>query len=167
MQVSTNQVVRKTQFAALKGCTPAYISKLIAEGKLTPPALTADGRILVAEAFRQLGQQADPAHAPAVEPVEPELAGNATYADLKVQNERERLRRQQRENELAEGKLCYVADVERAAQTAATETRSRVMEVPGRVADDIASVAGDVRKIETILTEALRVALTPSSPDVR
>jgi len=40
-------VVNKQTYAAHRGCSPAYVSKLIAQGKLAAPALRADGKIVV------------------------------------------------------------------------------------------------------------------------
>ncbi len=40
-------IVNKSGYAAHRKCSPAYISKLIGQGRLTAPALRADGKIVV------------------------------------------------------------------------------------------------------------------------
>lgn len=48
-------VVSKTGYAAHRGCSPAYISKLVRLGKIAAPALMADGRINIILADQMLG----------------------------------------------------------------------------------------------------------------
>lgn len=48
-------VVSKKDYAAHRGCSAAYVSKLIRLGKLAAPALMADGRINVTLADQMLG----------------------------------------------------------------------------------------------------------------
>lgn len=47
--------VSKTRYADHRGCSPAYVSKLIRNGRLAPPALLADGRVNVILADQMLG----------------------------------------------------------------------------------------------------------------
>lgn len=48
-------VVTKSGYAEHRGCSPAYISKLIRQGKLAAPALMPDGKINVVLADQMLG----------------------------------------------------------------------------------------------------------------
>lgn len=54
------EIVTKTQFARLLGVNPAAVSNYIRRGRLTAPALRADGRVDVAAARAQLGRTLDP-----------------------------------------------------------------------------------------------------------
>jgi hypothetical protein len=58
---AVRQIVRKSAYASHRGCSPAYVSKLIREGKLTSPAITPDDLIDVALADAQLSAMSDPA----------------------------------------------------------------------------------------------------------
>jgi hypothetical protein len=52
---ATPGVVSKSGYAEHRGCSPAYVSKLIRLGRLAPPALLADGRVNIALADQMLG----------------------------------------------------------------------------------------------------------------
>lgn len=54
------ETVPQAAYAALRGVSKQYIGKLIAQGKLTAPAVTPDRKIVIAEADRQLAAQRDP-----------------------------------------------------------------------------------------------------------
>jgi hypothetical protein len=84
----------KKGYAEHRGCSPAYVSKLIRLGKLAAPALTRDGMVDVALADAQLAGQADPARQAVAEPLplEPELPeasgpAAATFAASKARRE--------------------------------------------------------------------------------
>lgn len=51
-------VVSKSRYAEHRGCSAAYVSKLIREGRLAAPALMADGKVNVALADQMLGTAA-------------------------------------------------------------------------------------------------------------
>lgn len=53
-------IVPPATYATLRGVSRQYVHKLIRDGKLTPPAVTADRKIDIAEADRQLAAQRDP-----------------------------------------------------------------------------------------------------------
>ena len=50
----------QSAYASLVGCSRQYIHELIRDGKLVPPAVTPDKKIVVAEANRQPAAQRDP-----------------------------------------------------------------------------------------------------------
>lgn len=52
-------VVSKSAYALHRGCSPAYVSKLIKQGRLAAPALLSDGRINVVLADQMLGPPAN------------------------------------------------------------------------------------------------------------
>ncbi|UXQ89128.1 hypothetical protein [Synechococcus phage MinM1] len=52
---ATPGVVTKSRYAEHRGCSPAYVSKLIRLGRLAAPALLADGRVNIALADQMLG----------------------------------------------------------------------------------------------------------------
>lgn len=58
-------------YAALRNVSKQYIGKLIDQGKLVPPAVTADRQIVIAEADRQLLAQRDPSKGRHGRPAEP------------------------------------------------------------------------------------------------
>ena len=59
-------IVNKQTYAAHRKCSPAYVSKLIAQGKLSSPALRADGKIVVELADAMIA--GEPIVAPAQSP---------------------------------------------------------------------------------------------------
>lgn len=82
----------KAEYATHRGCSRAYVSKLIKQGRLAEPALMADGRINFVLADQMIGSaiEEEPAAAPA--------AGGPNYAV-------ERARREAADAEMAEIKL--------------------------------------------------------------
>src|SRR5688572_12278363 len=93
--VKATGVVSKSAYAQHRGCSPAYVSKLIKIGKLAAPALMPDGKINVILADQMLGA--------ATETAQPSLpteggAGGSNYSTA-------RAGREQAEAELARLKL--------------------------------------------------------------
>jgi hypothetical protein len=85
----------KAEYAAHRGCSRAYVSKLIREKKLDAPALMADGRVNFILADQLIGT---PSSADAESLFSASSAGTATFAE-------ERARREAAEATLAEIKL--------------------------------------------------------------
>lgn len=78
-------VVSKKAYAEHRGCSQAYVSKLIRLGKLAEPALLSDGRINVALADQMLGS---PAAAEAQSLLPPDTpAEGARYAESRARRE--------------------------------------------------------------------------------
>lgn len=108
-------VLTKSKYAKHRGCAPSYITKLIKDGKLAPPALRPDSRIDVAAADLMLGSPAAPLLQPSsLSPVSPD---QPVYAA-------ERARREAAEARLAEIKLATREGsiLDAAAVSAAAET---------------------------------------------
>ena len=80
---------------------PSTISNWIARGKLSGAALTADGRIVVAEANRQLGRNLNPIASSSRRKVEPP----STLAALRVRREKLAVERAEREAATERGQL--------------------------------------------------------------
>lgn len=85
----------KAEYAAHRGCSRAYVSKLIREGRLAEPALMVDGRVNFILADQLIGP---PSGAEAKSLFSPPSAGAPNFAE-------ERARREAAEAQLAEIKL--------------------------------------------------------------
>ena len=57
---SERLVLTKSAYAAARGRTPAWVSKMIVRGRLGPPAVLSDGRIDVAAADQMILDRCDP-----------------------------------------------------------------------------------------------------------
>lgn len=126
-----SEVISKGAFAIRLGKMPSAVSNWIARGKLAGAALTADGRISVEEALRQLRLNVDPgigrpstgdlstAAMPAAPPAAPEMsssepAGQQTLAQLRLARERLSLEAQERAAAIERGELVRAAEASRA-----------------------------------------------------
>lgn len=141
-------VVRKGEYAAHRGCSAAYVSKLIKLGKLAAPALLADGRINVILADQMLGA---PGGAEAESLVPVAVPGDPDAPVYSV----ERARREKAQAALAElqlqerqGRLLHADAVRGAAVAVFQRATARIadgfadlaielaqMTDPGRIAD--------------------------------
>lgn len=150
------RMMMKRDYAKHRGCSAPYISKLIRQGRLTPPALDIDsGMINVAEADRMLGDAVE-ADEPAAQTPRPSRSGNLTEA---------RTRDIEAKAELAEmevarrrGELLRRDAVATAAQSLFERVVAEVLGVPAAVSLDLASLT-DPAAIEDNLTAALKRAL--------
>lgn len=70
-------IVNKSGYAAHRKCSPAYISKLIGQGRLTAPALRADGKIVVELADAMLAGEAVQSEIPVPGPTPVRLESRA------------------------------------------------------------------------------------------
>ena len=145
-------VVSKKEYAEHRGCSAAYVSKLIRQGKLAAPALMADGTINVALADQMLGT------APLLEPEAPPPSGGPSYSA-------ERARREAAEAHLAELKLAQQrgetlsrSDVARATFDIFRTLRDTLQALPARHADELAAET-DPRLLAYRLREVLNGAL--------
>lgn len=165
------RIVTKADYARARGCSAAYVSKLIRLGKLTAPALLPNGRIDRLKADAQLASQQervyddDDAPPPVTVATTPGPAeDDDSLVELRKAVERERQRKLARENDEAEGQLIPREAVEREQETAARETRDAMLRVPHRVADRLAREA-DPAAIVAILRQAIEQALEDAVRD--
>lgn len=95
------------------GRQPSAVSKWLARGQLTGEAVTADGRINVAEADRQLGIVLDPGRGrPPEQDLLPRPPGDdATLAQLRIRKERLVVEARERAAAIERGELVRAADV--------------------------------------------------------
>lgn len=105
-----------TAYARRVGKAQSYISKLVAHGRIRPPALTADRKIIPRLADQQVAEGADPAKGPNGAPATLPASSEGTYA-----RERARLTSAQAER----------AEIELRARKGELIERSRVAGVMG------------------------------------
>jgi hypothetical protein len=70
-------IVNKSGYAAHRKVSPAYVSKLIAQGRLIAPALRADGKIVVELADKMLAGESTETHLPMLPPSGPRVESRA------------------------------------------------------------------------------------------
>lgn len=155
----TPRIVTKSAYAALRGCTPAYVSKLISQRKLRPPALTEFGQVDVALANAMLGAPAPQIQPGASAPPPPDDPKDAAYAEAR--RRREVANAEKAEVELAElnGRLVDRAAVEREIAEQISRLRDAMLMVPREIAAQCAAL-DDERAIEALATLAIKRALT-------
>jgi hypothetical protein len=145
-------VLSKKDFASYVGKKPNAVSMWIKRGKLTGASLTADGRIVVEEALRQLGDSVDPGrgnpHAetpvlpPAVsqEPLVFVPPPPGSLADIRLRTETRRLEEIERNAAIARGELIYAEAAERRwaekLEELITAMELFVLDLPGKVGLD-------------------------------
>lgn len=148
-------ILTKSEFAARHGRDPSVVSKWIARGLLSGAGLTADGRINVAEAERQLAARLDHSRsigklvaariaqpAPVVRPAA--AAALSEMEQLKLDGERRKARREIEEEEARRGR--YVL-----ADASDREQRREMMQFIGmieqRLPDLVARLGGGKAEI--------------------
>jgi hypothetical protein len=137
--------------------SPAAVTKWIASGKITRPALTGTGDIAVAEADRQLAAVADPARVrsadlPPAEDSPPDAGepiGDARYVDGKIALQRLELRRRTLDMDEREGRLINAGDVSTSQFDIARTVRDRFLTIPAKAPADL--VGKDEREMSVIL----------------
>lgn len=104
-----SEIVTKSEFAKRVGKLPSAVSNWIARGKLSGSALTADGRIVVDEALRQLDMTVDPgrgapppAMRPAADAAQPEPG---SLAALRIRRETLAIEQAERQAAIERGEL--------------------------------------------------------------
>lgn len=166
VQPDVPRILSKKDYAAWRGCSASYVSKLIREGKLAAPALRPDGKVdrgaadamilALRDPNRLRDEDADPI---AAEEAEAGEAGDAeSLVELRKAVAREQHRKIQRENDAAEGQLLERAAVEREQETAAREARDAMLRIPGQVADRLATMT-DPAEIRAFLATTIAAAL--------
>lgn len=148
--------VRKGDYAKHRGVSPAYISKLIREGKLTAPALQPDGRVNIALADLQLAGMADPARSAMADPSRGEMVGE--MADITVANEPGSFGGSAAPASFADARTRkMLADAE-AAEIALARTRGEVVD-RASVADAFQEIGSTVRGAMDVRRRELAAAL--------
>lgn len=147
--------MRKQEYAAHRGCSPPYISKLIRTGRLAAPALLDDGLINVALADQMLGD-GPLAEARGTDPEEggrpaSYTAARAREVDAKASLAEMELARRRKE-------MLHRDAVSMAAQGIFERAVAAVLKVPSDVSLDLATLT-DPAAIEDKLSGALKVAL--------
>ncbi|MCW3477354.1 hypothetical protein [Limobrevibacterium gyesilva] len=160
-------VVKKGSYAEHRGCSAAYISKLIRLGKLAPPAVTPDGLIDVALADAMLGPaspQLSAGRDPAPRPDPDGDADAEAYASSRARREATNAKRAELELAELEGRLVDRAAVQREVEEMVRSLRDRVLNVPRDIAASVATMT-DERAIEARITLALKAALTEAADE--
>lgn len=151
-------VVSSKDYAAHRGVSPAYISKLKKLGKLAEPAVLADGRINVTLADQMLGTSTlfEPPAAAEPSPSAP------NYAVERAR--REAAQRERQEIELAEKKklIRSARDVDRTTFDAFRQARDNLLAIAPRVAEDLAAETSP-RVVAHVLTQAITRVLSDLS----
>lgn len=114
-----SEIISKGAFAIRVGKMPSAVSNWIARGKLGGAALTADGRVVVDEALRQLGLSVDSGRGrpstgdliPA--PALPERDEPRSLAKVRLERETLQLEAQQRAAAIERGELVRADEVSR------------------------------------------------------
>ena len=113
--------VSKKRYAEHRGCSQAYISKLIRLGKLEAPALLPDGRINVALADQMMGTEPDAAEA---------TAGGPRYAQERARREAAQAERAEIELRQLKGELIERSAVAQTLGPWLRQLRDDVLGVP-------------------------------------
>lgn len=167
------------EYARHRGCAPSAVAKAIKEERITSN-LDEKGRPWIDPEVADIQWEkntraradsartvAPTAEAQGVDGVDPEKspsgpdsaapAGKTAYNDFRAQTEAENLRRQRRENDLAEGLLVERRKVDRAVFDAFRALRDQAMAVPQRAAPRCIGLS-DPRDIERVIDEEQRRA---------
>lgn len=139
----------KAAYARHRGVSRQSVGKMIETGRIGGAALARDGRIVVAEADRQLGPvtASDDAPPALAESKARKAAADARKAELAVAE--------------MEGRLIDKAATMRLVQQLAQGERDAILAWPARAAPILAADLGiDEHALHTALTESLRAHLT-------
>lgn len=148
-------ITSKSTFARHRGVSRQSVSKMIAAGRIGGAALTPDGRIVVAEADRQLGPVTSSEDAPPAlaESKARKAAADARRAELAVAE--------------MEGRLIDKAATLRTVQQLAQSERDAILAWPARAAPIIAAELGvDEHALHAALADSLRAHLTARATDL-
>lgn len=172
------QGMSKSEFAAHKGWSKPYVSKLAKQGRLV---LTADGKVDVAATEALLERTADPSKtgvadrhqrervergvtvhlAPAAPPLEPPPSGEDDEPDFqKARARREHFLARLAENESrkSDGELVEREKVEQAAFAAGRLLRDLLFGLPKQISAELSAIS-DPWEVERRLTAGLRRVL--------
>ncbi|MDQ1079704.1 hypothetical protein [Pseudoroseomonas cervicalis] len=154
-------VVSSKDYAAHRGVSAAYISKLKRLGKLAAPAVLPDGRINVALADQMLGDVQQLLEMAASEVAPRALSGPSYQAERAL---REAALREQEQIALAREKqqIRHAKEVDRDTFEAFRLTRDELLALPPRLAEDLAAESAP-RAITHMLNKALVAVLADLS----
>ncbi len=154
-------LVTKSDYARLRGCSPAYISKLLKSGRITE----VDGKIDVEAANSSLERHADPARAltrksPPTKPKgsPPEPVSGPSYASARAAHEAIKARMAKMEFDRRSGELVSVDKVKRQAARAGRVIRDAMLSIPDRISAVLA-VESDERRVHDLLDAEITAAL--------
>lgn len=149
-------VVSKSRYAQHRGCSPAYVSKLIRTGALAAPALLPDGKVNVTLADQMLGPPGGGSSGTPADmlpaPVNPQQAA-------RTERELHQARLARLKADEAEGRLLRRADVELRVFEIARRFRDELMAWPGAIAPALVRIT-DEREMEAALQRELENRLT-------
>lgn len=170
MSAAVQPVVTKSGYAAYRGCSPAYVSKLIREGRLAAPALLDNGRINIALADQLIGPPggttageapilASPPSA-ARHAAAPAATARLTEARAEAAATQQQLAqlRLQRER----GELIPAAGVAAETEDAFRQVRDLLLQGWHDIAEDCARLA-DATAIEATILRALKSRLAEAA----
>jgi hypothetical protein len=144
-------VVSKSRYAEHRGCSAAYISKLIREGRLAAPALLADGKVNVALADQMLGA--------AAQPDLPTTPAPAPFASHRADREAAQARLARLRADELEGQRLPRDRVELRTFDLVRRLRDELLAWPDGIAPRLATMTDD-RAIAELLTADLEEKLT-------
>lgn len=155
----------KSEFAKLIGKSKSAVSMMFARGTLSAAVMHGE-KIDVRAARMAIAAAKDPDRpGPPRAPLldfdgsDENSVENASLTAIRIDIAREKLRREQRENDEAEGVLVLAEEVRATAMTASRQIRDAIMGIPARIAGGIAACGGDEVKIQAALREAISDAL--------
>ena len=148
-------VVSKSRYAQHRGCSAAYISKLIRRGTLAAPALLPDGKINVLLADQMLGQST--ASGVGLDLV-PAAAAVPSAPSARSERELHQARLAKVKADEAEGRLLRRADVELRIFEVLRRLRDELLAMPASLAPTLARLT-DEREIEAHLNRELEARL--------
>lgn len=119
-------------FAAVIGKSRPYVSKLVAEGRIRPPALTAERKIIAHLAEQQIAETADPMRGASVRVVDSaSVAGSkARRAAADAERAEIEVRRARTEEQVRRGELLERAAVAAAIGPLLRDLRDQVLSTP-------------------------------------
>lgn len=158
-----------TDYAKRRGCTPQAVFDAIKKGRLVKSIEpTPAGRYLVdvdladaewsANTDTGTGSAAHVKNRPKVEALPAEPGDQITYAEARTQHERFKARLAELEMEQREGKLVEADVVRKEAFKAARQVRDALLNLPDRVAGELAAESNQF-KVHQRLTLEIRRAL--------
>lgn len=143
----------KAEYAAHRGCSPAYVSKLIRLGKLAEPALLPDGRVNFVLADQMVGAAGQQAGAALT-------LGGPNYSEERAKREAAEAELAQMRVATARRELVKVQAVEQAAASVFGRAMAAFSEAWPAVAPELAQLTDPGAIAERLAAEQRRVMAT-------